>query len=74
MEQQLVFVFHAQKDGSSKIDNVKINTLKVQQKTSGKIYNATIKEKLLTELSSSLEINQFVDLSDSSIDLYYGGS
>ena len=55
-------------------NDVEIKTIKVQQKAAGIIQNARITGDIIVGLSSSLEINQNVDLSGSKLDLSYDGS
>ena len=56
---------------SNNNENVKIDTVKVQQKAVGTIQNATIVGKVVFGLLSSLEINENVNLASSTIELSY---
>ena len=49
----------------------KVKTLKVQQKAVAKIQNATITESIIFGIASSLEINEFVDLSQSLLNFHW---
>lgn len=49
----------------------KFKSIKVQQLKTGTIQNATIKENIIMGLSSSLEINKYVKLDDSTLNLSY---
>ncbi|KAK8898506.1 hypothetical protein M9Y10_000797 [Tritrichomonas musculus] len=59
---------------SNDSEKVRIKTVKVEQKTAAKIVNSSIFGKIIFGLSSSLEINEFVDLSNSLIDLPFNPS
>lgn len=54
--------------------DVQINSIKIQQGISGLIQNATIKGKVVIGISSSLEINENVNLESSTLDCSYSDS